>query len=165
MFFISNSCKAQFYNNSQVTFIVRRECIDIIFKIKRGVYLTVSVYSLSEGRLLLACEWSYFWNRMKNMRNRNEVLSKLNKTCPLAAEIFLNTTGMHFAYIDKEQKVGALVLEMNAPVLSNSISDFLHQDVVNKAMELMQYNLNLLVELEDNCPFPQWKRDLVQMKS
>ena len=165
MFFISSSCKAQFYNGSHVTFLVRKECVDIIFKIRRGVYLTVSAFSLSDGRLLLACVWDEFWNRLRIMRNRNDVLKKLKGACPLAAEIFLKRTGIHFAYIDKEQKVGAVVLEMSDHVQTNSISDFLHQDVVDKAMELIQYNLNLLVELEENCPFPQWKIDLEQMSS
>ena len=164
MFFISSSCKAQIYNGSQVTFYVRKECVDIIFKIRRGVYLTVSVFSLSDSRLLLACIWDSFWNRLRNMRNRIDVIKKLTGASPLAAEIFLKTSGVHFAYIDIDQKVGAVVLEINAPVLTNNISDFLHHDVVDKAMELMQYNLNLLVELEDNCPFSQWRVDLETLK-
>lgn len=165
MFFISKNCKAQFYNNSPFTFWVKKECIDFVFKIKKGVYLTVSVYSLSEGRVLLACEWGNFWNRMKNMRNRKEVLSKLNKTCPFAADIFQNAIEPHFAYLDKEREVGAVVIEMEAPIISNNISDFLHKDIVGKAMELMEYNLNLLVELEEKCPFPQWKIDLANIRS
>ena len=96
MFFVNNSCKAQFYNNSQVTFYVRKECVDIIFKIKKGLYLTVSVCSLAEGRLLLACEWSDFWNRMKNMSNTQDVLAKLAKSCPHATENFSKTTKPHF---------------------------------------------------------------------
>ena len=165
MFFISNKCKAQFYNGSHVTFLVRKECVDVVFKIRRGIYLTVSIYSLSGGRMLLVCVWGDFWNRLKTMRNRKDVLTKLEKTCPIAAEIFYNKIEPHFAYLDHEQSVGAVVLEMNAPVLSDNISDFLHQNVVDKAMELMQYNLNLLVELEENCPFPQWKIDLNQLKN
>lgn len=54
MFFISNRCKAQFFNDSQMKFLVQKECVDIIFNIQKGVYLTVSVYSMSEGKLLLA---------------------------------------------------------------------------------------------------------------
>ena len=137
----------------------------MIFKIRRGVYLTVSAFLLSDGRLLLACVWDEFWNRLRSMRNMNAVLKKLKTLCPLSVEIFLKPSGIHFAYIDNEQRVGAIVLEMNAPVQSNNISDFLHQDVVNKAMELIQYNLDLLVELEDNCPFLQWKIELKQLKS
>ena len=55
MFFINNRCKAQFYNDSQMTFLVQKDHVDIIFKVNKGVYLTVEVYALSEGRLLMAC--------------------------------------------------------------------------------------------------------------
>lgn len=57
MFFISNRTKASFYNNRQITFLVEKDCVDIIFKVQKGVYLMVQVYSLSEGRLLMACPW------------------------------------------------------------------------------------------------------------
>lgn len=164
MFFISSSCKAQFYNGSHVTFYVRKECVDIIFKIRRGVYLTVSIFSLSDGRLLLACAWDSFWNRLRSMRNRNDVLKKLMGSCPLAADIFLDTSDPHFAYIDAEQKVGAIIKEMNVPIISNNITDFLHNDVLKNAAKLMEYNLNLLVELEENCPFLQWKKDLERLR-
>ena len=48
MFFISNRTKASFYNNSQMTFLVEKDCVDIFFKVQKGVYLTVQVYSLAE---------------------------------------------------------------------------------------------------------------------
>lgn len=167
MSFISNRTKAHFYNNSRMTFLVQKDCIEIIFKIKRGVYLIVSVYSLSEGRLLLACDWGMFWNRLKGMGNRKDVMSKLNKKCPLVTNIFTNTLDTslpHFVFIDKEQKRGAVVLEMMAPVKTNNVSDYLHEKVVENARELMTYNLNLYSELEEYCPFPTWKNDLDSLK-
>ena len=162
--FISKRTSAQFYNESQMTFLVRKECVDIIFKIKRGVYLTVSVYSLSDCRLLLACSWDGFWNRLKSMKNRDDVLARLKRTCPLAANIFTNTVSPHFVYLDKDEKEGAVVVEMKAPVQTNSISDYLHESVIKKAIELMNYNLNLFVELEEKCPFSAWRQDLQALK-
>lgn len=143
-----------------MTFLVQKNRVDIIFKIKRGTYLTVSVYFLSEGRLMLACPWGEFWNRLKDINNRNAVLAKLKKHCPLSVDIFTNTVNPHFAYLDKEQKEGAVILVMKAPVQSDSICDFLHEEVVKEAMELMMFNLNLHVELENNCPYVDWKNDL-----
>lgn len=98
------------------------------------------------------------------MQNRNVVLSKLKKACPLAANIFTNTTAPHFAFLDKDENEGAVVMEMKALVQINSISDYLHEKLVEKAIELMKYNLNLQCELEDKCPFPQWKKDLMNQK-
>lgn len=163
MFFINSSCKTQFYNGSQITFSVKKDYVDIIFKIRRGVYLIVSVYSLSNGRLLLSCAWDKFWNRLKNMHNREEVLAHLRKFCPLATNIFTNTIAPHFAFLDKEQQLGAVVMEMKAPVQTNNISDFLHKKVVERAIELMDYNLNLYTQLVEKCPFSQWKRDLEKL--
>ena len=164
MFFLSNRTKAQFYGGGQMTFLVQKDHVDIIFKVNKGVYLTVEVYSLSEGRLLLACAWGEFLNRLKRMRNREEVLAKLKKACPLAANIFTNTVAPHFAYTDTEQKMDAVVVEMKAPPQTNSIADYLHEKVVEKAMELMKNNLNLYVELDEKCLFAQWKSDLKNMK-
>ena len=163
MFFLSKRTFVQFYNESQITFQVRKDRVEIIFKIKRGVYLTVSVYTLSEGRLLVTCAWGKFWNRLKKMRNREDVLSRLKKTCPLAANIFTNTVSPHFVYLDKNEQEGAVVVEMKAPVQTNSISDYLHEKVVKKAIELMGYNLNLYTELEEKCPFAAWKQDLGEL--
>ncbi|MCS2481841.1 hypothetical protein [Bacteroides faecis] len=53
---------------------------------------------------------------------------------------------------------------MKAPVQTNSISDYLHEKVIEKAMELVKYNLNLYCELEEKCPFFAWKTDLQNLK-
>ena len=160
MLFIHKRTSAKFYNHSRMTFLVQKDCVDVVFKIRRGVYLTVSVYALSKGRLLLACAWGEFWNRLKKMRNHDDVIARLKKTCPLTANIFTNTESPHFVYLDKENKEGAIALEMKAPIETNSISDYLHEKVVAKAIVLMEYNLNLYTELEEKCPFPIWKQDL-----
>ena len=164
MSFIHRRTKAQFYNDSSITFLVHKDCVDIIFKVKRGVYLIVSVYSLSGDRLLLACLWDGFWNRLRYMNNRKDVIRRLEKACPLTSGVFTNTSSIHFAFIDKEQENGAIVLEMAAPVQSNSIADFLHEQVVDNAMKLMEFNLDLYCELEDKCPFVAWKEDLIKLK-
>ena len=69
---------------------------------------------------------------------------------------------MHIAYTNIGQ--GAIVIEMNAPNLSNNISDFLHKDVIEKAIELISFNLEIQEEIEEFCPFSTWKNDLQQLK-
>lgn len=115
---------------------------------------------MSENRLLLACAWGNFGDRLKRMRNYENVLLRLKKTCTLVANIFSNMVYPHFIYLDKEEKEGAVALEMKAPVQTNSISDYIHEKVVEKAIELMSYKLDLYVELNEKCPFFVWKLDL-----
>jgi hypothetical protein len=159
MYFLSGRTKASFYGDSQMTFLVHKGHVDIVFKIKRGVYLTVEVHQLSEGRLLLACAWGDFFERLKQMRNREEVMRKLKKSCPRCANIFTNTVAPHFSYLE-DSKDGYVVKEIKAPKQTNRINDFIEQEVIDAAMELMKYNLELQVEIEEKCPFAQWKRDL-----
>ena len=116
--------------------------------------------SLSDNRLLLACAWGDFWNRLKKMRNREDVMARLKKVCPLAASIFVNTVSPHFVYLDREKKQGWVVIKIKAPIQTNSISDYIHKNVIDKAIELMEYNLNLYTELDEKCPFAIWKQDL-----
>ena len=49
--------------------------------------------------------------------------------------------------------------------ITNEFGGTLHEYIgKKKAMELMKYNLNLYVELDEKCPFPQWKSDLKNLK-
>lgn len=163
MKFISSRASAKFFGESKMTFLVQKDCVELIFKIKRG-YISQYQFILS---LRVGCYWrayGRFWNRLKGMHNYKDVLARLKKTCPLAVNIFTNTVSPHFAYLDKEQTQGAVVLEMKAPVQTNSVSDYLHEKVVEKAMELMNYNLNLYCELDEKCPFPAWRDDFEKLK-
>ena len=65
----------------------------------------------------------------------------------------------HFSYLE-DSKDGYVVKEIKAPKQTNRINDFIEQEVIDAAMELMKYNLELQVEIEEKCPFAQWKRDL-----
>lgn len=94
------------------------------------------------------------------MRNRQE---ELTKTCPLVMNIFEIMIAPHYVYLDKEQTQGAVMVEMKTPMKTNSIGDYLHEKVVVKAMELIQYNLNQLLVLAEICPFAAWKVDLKEI--
>lgn len=53
MKFISSRVSAKFFGESKMTFLVQKDCVELIFKIKKGVYLTVSII-LSLG---IGCYW------------------------------------------------------------------------------------------------------------
>lgn len=95
------------------------------------------------------------------MRNRQEVLTRLGKYCPLSYNIFAETDDdPGFAYLDEEQELGAVAVEMEAPYKTNYVDAFFHKKVVDKAIDLMKYNRDMFIELGEKCPFPQWKKDL-----
>lgn len=49
MFFISKRTKAQFYNMSQMTFLVQKDSVDIIFKVQRCIYFIIHEKALKEN--------------------------------------------------------------------------------------------------------------------
>lgn len=59
MSFITNRTKANFYNESQMTFSFRR-IVWISSSRLRRVCISQFRPILSEGRLLLACDWGHF---------------------------------------------------------------------------------------------------------
>lgn len=161
MYFLTSHTKAQFYNNSRITFLVRNKSVDLIFKIKRGTYTTVNISTLSNERLLLVCNWDNFFNRLQNIKYHKGLLNKLRDKCPSTYKALTSKEGIHLAFLDTGH--GAIVLEIKAPILSNNISDFLHENVIENAIKLMSFNLKIQEEIEENCPFPVWKHDLQQI--
>lgn len=164
MYFLSSRTKAQFYNGSKITFFVRKDSVDIIFKIGSGVYLTVNVYTLSKGRLLLACSWDNFFNRLQNVENIEPILNKLKVKCPFTYKALKSKDKIHFAYTEKTREKGVIMVEMKAPNDMNNIADFIHESVISKAIELMSFNLKMQEEIEEHCPFSTWKFDLLQIR-
>ena len=104
------------------------------------------------------------------MRNREEVLRKLKRSCPRCANIFTNTVAPHFSYLGAHStdsgtglKAGYVVKEITLHSTANGalpLAEMVSDKVVEAAVELMKYNLELQVEIEEKCPFPQWKHDL-----
>jgi len=147
-----------------MTFFVEPECVDIVFEVGKDVYMAVKVYEQPDDSLYLACIWGDFWNRLKHMRNRQEVLIRLGQYCPLSYNIFAETNdGPGFAYLDKELTLGAVSVEMKAPNRTDYVGTFFRKEVVDKAIDLMKYNRDMFVELRERCPFPQWKKDLGEL--
>ena len=79
-----------------MTFLVQKDRMYIISKLQRDVYLTASVYALQEVITVTGLCLGLFWNRMRNMSNRGEVMKKLRKACPLVANIFTNQQASHY---------------------------------------------------------------------
>lgn len=126
MFFISKRYKVQFFNDGKKTFLSRRIVWISSSKFAKACILWYkSMLFRWKGSV---CTWGEFWNRLKRMYNRNQVLAKLQKACPLAG----NNTIDPLAYLDGDQNEGAIVIEMKVPVMTDNITDYLHEQVVSR---------------------------------
>ena len=68
----------------QYTIAVRKDVVEIIFKVKPGVYLVVNLSRVDATRGMLFVNWGSYWNRLTNEKLQ---LPKLEKCCPVLYEI------------------------------------------------------------------------------
>ena len=64
----------------QYTIAVRKDVVEIIFKVKPGVYLVVNLSRVDATRGMLFVNWGSYWNRLTNEKLQ---LPKLEKCCPV----------------------------------------------------------------------------------
>ena len=64
----------------EFTYAVRKDVVEIIYKVKPGVYLVVNFARVDATRGMLFVNWGRFWDRMTNERLQ---LPKVEKCCPV----------------------------------------------------------------------------------
>ena len=144
----------------QFTFAVRKDVIEIIYKVKPGVYLVVNLVRVDATRGMLFVNWGRFWDRMTNEKLQ---MPKIGKCCPLLFELL---TG------DDKDGIGEMDLGLSAEdadhgfglevVLSDKLPLLLslNPSVINKAGVMRKKMLAIYNELVTNPPFPAWKSGL-----
>ena len=140
-----------------VTFAVRKDVVEIIFKIKPGVFIVVNLARVDDNKGMLFVGWGNFWSRMTNEKLQ---LPKIEKCCPVLYEIL---TG--------KDKDGILEMEFGTSSenfehgfgLQVDLSDklalhfCLNESIINKATLMRNRMLKVYNELVSNPPFPAWK--------
>lgn len=48
------------------TYIVRKDAVEIVFKMKRGIYLVVNLTRVNGSRGMLFAGWGNYWKRLTN---------------------------------------------------------------------------------------------------
>ena len=142
------------------TCAVRKDVVEIIYKVKPGVYLVVNFARVDATSGMLFVNWGRFWDRITNETLQ---LQKVEKCCPVLYEVL---TG--------DDKDGIVEMEFGASAedavhgfgLEVALSDklplllSLTPSVINKADAMRMKMLTIYNELVKNPPFPAWKSGL-----
>lgn len=144
----------------EFTYAVRKDVVEIIYKVKPGVYLVVNFARVDATRGMLFVNWGRFWDRMTNERLQ---LPKVEKCCPVLYEVL--TGGDKDGMIEMEFGVSAEDAEhgfgLEVP-LSDKLPLLLSltPSVINKAGAMRLKMLTIYNELVKNPPFPAWESGL-----
>ena len=147
----------------QYTIAVRKDVVEIIFKVKPGVYLVVNLSRVDATRGMLFVNWGSYWNRLTNEKLQ---LPKLEKCCPVLYEILTGDDKdgiieMKFGATAEDAEHG-FGLEVALPD-KLSLLLCLTPSVINKAGIMKNKMLTIYNELVKNPPFPAWKTGLEEV--
>ena len=60
-------------DSPELTFAVRKDVVEIIYKVKPGVYMVVNFARVDATHGMLFVNWGRFWNRMTNEKLQFQV--------------------------------------------------------------------------------------------
>ena len=144
----------------EFTYAVRKDVVEIIYKVKPGVYLVVNLARVDASHGMLFVDWGRFWDRMTNEKLQ---MPKIGKCCPVLYEVLtgedkegITEMGFGLSADEAEHGFGMEVgLSDKLPLLLS-----LNPSVINKAGVMRKKMLAIYNELVMNPPFPAWKSGL-----
>ncbi len=61
------------------TICVRKDCVELIYKVKPSVYVIVSMLHVREGEAMLFVNWGRYFDRLQNPQVQ---MPRIEKNCP-----------------------------------------------------------------------------------
>ena len=151
------------YDCPQFTYAVRKDLVEIIYKVQPGVYLVVNFQRVDSTSGMLFVNWGRYWNRITNEKLQ---LPKVEKCCPVLFEVLMGDDKdgigeMYFGMSKEDAEHGFglnVALPDQLPLLL-----CLTPSVINKAGIMKNKMLTIYNELVKNPPFPAWKTGLEEV--
>ena len=158
--FLSSSAGASFHEETpNMTFCVRKECIEIIIKFQPAVYVIINMIHSAEGKATLLANWDCYFERLKNPQVQ---MPQLKRCCPTVYAM-LNSDDpdgiRESEIISRNNYAHGFSLEVDVPN-DRPLLRCLSLEVCNAALLLAKKNLKMYSELQQNPPFPAWKTGL-----
>ena len=158
--FLSSTAGASF--NQEVatqTICVRKDCVELIYKVKPSVYVIASMLHVNDGEAMLFVNWAHYFDRLQNQQVQ---MPKIEKNCPTLYAVMTGDdadgvyececkpdgTMYHGFALKVEVPKGLAILESITP------------ETFSKGRLLANKCLKMYLELHDNPPFPAWKDGL-----
>jgi hypothetical protein len=160
--FLSRTAGATFYSNSNVTYNIKKDHFEIIFRLAKGNYLVVLMLPQPEGKVLLLTNWDQFFTRVTNHDDPPKMLKMLEKGCPKLVRSFRDPKApVHFFNLP-ELGLLALGMELDIP-FQDPYALLGNTQILTKASELTDYTVEVFQEIMDGCPFNGWKKGLAEL--
>ena len=156
--FLSSTAGASF--NQEIatqTICVRKDCVELIYKVKPSVYVVVSMLHINDGEAMLFANWARYFDRLQNQQMQ---MPKIEKCCPTLYAVMMgdDADGVCECKPDGTMYHG-FALKVVAPK-GLAILECITPEKFSKRRLLGNKCLKLYLKLQKNPPFPVWKDGL-----
>ena len=158
--FLDTKAGATFFEElPNLTINPRKDCVEIIFKLKPGLYAIINLRRFGKDEIMLFANWGNYFMRLQNPEAQ---LPRIKKTCPTLYAVLMgedkdNVNQLrHKDAKNYETGLGVICkVDGEAPIFS-----LLNNDILDKVNMLVNKNVDIYNELNTNPPFPAWKDGL-----
>lgn len=158
--FLDTKAGATFHEElPNMTINPRKDCIEIIFKLKPGIYVILNMKRCGEGKIMLYANWGNYFVRLQNP---DAQLPRIKKNCPTLYAILMDEDKDHVIQLKRkdvptfESGFGVICkVDGEAPIFA-----LIDNHVLDMVNMLVNKNVDIYNELNSNPPFPAWKDGL-----
>lgn len=152
--FLSTTAGATFNEcNPNFTICVRKDCVELIVKLNKGVYAIVNMRYADKEHIMLSASWGRFFKRFAIP---TVLLPRIKATCPKLYQLLThgldNFMMVHDAEI-KKMCIGSILSRTSSSSLICQIDD----ELVEAVFDMVNTIVSVYREIKDNPPFPAWK--------
>lgn len=146
--------------NPNITLAVRKEVVEIVFKLKPGVFQIINFSRTKTGHGILFINWGDYFRRLSNKKDQ---MPKLQKHCPILYDILVGADKDGVKEISLGRSMEELEHGFGVEV---SIAEELPlpfcitPEIIDKATIIHFKMVKVYNEIASNVPFPGWKTGL-----
>ena len=158
--FLSSTAGASFNEELPTqTLCVRKDCVELIYKVKPSVYVIVSMQHISATEAMLFVNWGRYYDRLQNPQVQ---MPRIEKNCPVLYAVMTgdDPDGVYECSCSNsgaEYHGFALKVDIPAKV---ALLECITPALFDKGRLLANKALKMYMELYNNPPFPAWKDGL-----
>lgn len=148
---------------NSVTLCIRKECIELIYKLKPGRFMIINLVRSENNEVLLMANWGNFFNRLQNP---DVQIPKIKQCCPTLYGVLSGEDTDEIFHTSCGKETSELIhgLAMTCKVDENRfLISCITNEVLRLANKLVDKNISIYNELSSNPPFPAWKDGLTEL--
>lgn len=158
--FLSSTAGASFNQElPNQTICVRKNCVELIYKVQPSVYVIVSMLHVSDSEAMLFVNWARYFDRLANPQVQ---MPRIEKCCPTLYAVMMcdDPDGVYECDCKPDGTMYhgfSLKVEITS---KRALLECITPEMFSKGRLLANKCLKMYMELHNNPPSPAWKDGL-----